>query len=365
MALDGVSFEVERGDILGFLGPNGAGKSTTMKIVCGFIPATSGTAIVEGFDVRTHSIDARRQIGYLPENTPLYTDMRVREYLEFRARMKGVERREVATRVDYVLERTRIADRKRQLIGTLSKGYRQRVGIADALVSDPPLLVLDEPTIGLDPGQVREVRQLVKELGAQHTIVLSTHILSEVEIVCTKVVIIANGRSRAQNTVKGLVESERQNAIRVSIRAKDGTLDEVEKALLSVPGVKAAHELSRDDTHPTDVVGFRLEIEGARGDEAATRAAAERIAARVLEKGWALRELAVEQTTLEEIFMSLTRDDPGASPQEASPAPASAPAAGGNGQAPVLSTTEPPSPAPASPAPGETAGGGAQVEVRS
>jgi len=339
VALDGVSFEVERGDILGFLGPNGAGKSTTMKIVCGFIPATSGTAIVEGFDVRTHSLEARQQIGYLPENTPLYHDMRVGEYLEFRARLKGVGRRQVASRVDYVLGRTRLEDRRRQLIGTLSKGYRQRVGIADALVGDPPLLILDEPTIGLDPNQVVEVRDLIKELGQQHTLVLSTHILSEVEIVCSKVVIIAEGRTRAQGTVRGLVEAEQKNALLAKVRAKDATLDEVERALASVPGVKAAHELERDDTNPSDVVGFRLELERTEDGEAA---AAERIASRVVEKGWALRELAPERTTLEDIFRRLTSESVS---REQAPEPeplvaaAAAPGASGNGQAPP---SEPP-----------------------
>ena len=160
-ALDGVSFEVEKGDILGFLGPNGAGKSTTMKIVTGFIPPTSGTVTVDGFDVRTDSIEVRRRIGYLAEHTPLYGDMRVREYLEYRARLKGVHRRDLSKRVDYALAKLILKDRARQLIATLSKGYKQRVGIADALVGDPKLLILDEPTIGLDPNQILEVRELI------------------------------------------------------------------------------------------------------------------------------------------------------------------------------------------------------------
>jgi ABC-2 type transport system ATP-binding protein len=311
-ALDGVSFEVEKGDILGFLGPNGAGKSTTMKIVTGFIPPSSGTATVDGFDVRTDSIEVRRRIGYLAEHTPLYGDMRVREYLEYRARLKGVHRRDLAKRVDYALAKLILTDRARQLISTLSKGYKQRVGIADALVGDPRLLILDEPTIGLDPNQIREVRELIKELGHQHTIVLSTHILHEVEMVCSRVVIVARGRSVAQDTVSGLVEKHRENAIRVSIRATGATLDEVEKALLSVAGVKNAKEqpaLSAEGREPSaEIVRFRLEVAVEGGDaESAVRSVAERVAARVIEKGWAIRELDPERTTLEDVFVRLTQ----------------------------------------------------------
>jgi ABC-2 type transport system ATP-binding protein len=331
IALDGVSFEVEKGDILGFLGPNGAGKSTTMKIVTGFIPATSGTALVDGLDVRTHSIEVRRRIGYLPENTPLYPEMRVREYLEFRARLKGVGRRDLAKRVDYALDRAKLADRTRQLIGTLSKGYRQRVGLADALVADPKLLVLDEPTIGLDPNQIREVRDLIKELGQQHTIILSTHILPEVEMVCSKVVIIAQGRSRLQGTVEGLVEQFHEPIVRVALRAGGASRGEVEQALLQVQGVKGIRP-TKDKTD--EALSFRLEIDATRTDaEAQQRSAAERIAARVVEKGWTLRELVPEKTTLEDVFVRVTLREE----EPAAPEPALVGAASGNGSVEVKS----------------------------
>ena len=194
LALQDVSFEVAQGEVVGFLGPNGAGKSTTMKTLVGFLPASRGRVSVDGLDVTRYPIETRRRIGYLPEHTPLYGDMRVGEFLAYRAKIKGVARRERSKRLDYVIGATGLQDRKRQQIETLSKGYKQRVGIADALVGDPRLLILDEPTIGLDPNQVREVRSLVEELAQRHTILLSTHILAEVERVCDRAVIIARGK---------------------------------------------------------------------------------------------------------------------------------------------------------------------------
>ena len=214
VALRGVSFDVREGEVVGFLGPNGAGKSTTMRIVTGFVPAGRGTVLIDGLDVMRHPLEARRRIGYLPESTPLYGDMRVREYLEYRARIKGVARRDLAKRVDYVIDRTSLRDRTRQLIETLSKGYRQRVGIADAMVGSPKLLVLDEPTIGLDPNQIREVRGLILELGETHTLLLSTHILPEVEVACDRVIVIARGRTVADDTVAGLLRRHQRPAIR-------------------------------------------------------------------------------------------------------------------------------------------------------
>jgi ABC-2 type transport system ATP-binding protein len=326
IALDGVSFEVEKGDILGFLGQNGAGKSTTMKIVTGFIPPSSGTAVVDGFDIAKSSLEARQRIGYLPEQTPLYGEMRVREYLEYRARLKGVARRDLAKRVDYALEKLKLVDRTRQLIQTLSKGYKQRVGIADAIVADPKLLILDEPTIGLDPNQIREVRSLIKELGQQHTIVFSTHTLPEVEMVCSRVVIIDRGRSVAQGTVRGLVEQYQGNSLRVSIRAKEATLDEVEKALASVTGIKSVKEQGAEpgsSSAPNEIVRYRLEVDAESDKEAAVRSAAERVAARVIEKGWAIRELEPEKTTLENVFVRLTMHE---GPDTPATAPAAAPA---------------------------------------
>src|SRR5712691_2844565 len=194
MAVDRISFQVDRGEIVGFLGPNGAGKTTTMRILTTFLPATSGIAQVAGFDVMMQSMDVRKNIGYLPESVPLYPEMRVEEYLRYRAQLKGVDRSVRQSRIESSLERCRIREVRRRLLGTLSKGYRQRVGLADAMIHDPPILILDEPTAGLDPQQIRETLALLKELGEGHTILLSTHILSEVETICERVIIIASGR---------------------------------------------------------------------------------------------------------------------------------------------------------------------------
>ncbi len=193
-AVRDVSFQVEKGQVVGFLGPNGAGKSTTMRILAGFLTASSGKATIDGKDVFWDPIAARRSIGYMPESCPLYTDMRVDEYLRFRGGLKGLSRRECKTRLGFVLERCWLKDVSRQIIGTLSKGYRQRVGLADALLADPPVLILDEPTAGLDPAQIRETRKLMRELGEVHTMLLSTHILSEVEATCDSVIVIYQGQ---------------------------------------------------------------------------------------------------------------------------------------------------------------------------
>jgi ABC-2 type transport system ATP-binding protein len=193
-AVRDVSFQVDKGQVVGFLGPNGAGKSTTMRILAGFLTATSGRATIDGRDVFWDPIGARRRIGYMPENCPVYPDMRVDEYLWFRGGLKGLGRRDRYNRRDYVVERCWLSDVRRQLIGTLSKGYRQRVGLADALLADPPVLILDEPTAGLDPAQIRETRKLMRELGKQHTMLLSTHILSEVEAACDSVIVVYQGK---------------------------------------------------------------------------------------------------------------------------------------------------------------------------
>ncbi len=193
-AVRDVSFSVEKGQVVGFLGPNGAGKSTTMRILAGFLTASSGKATIGGKDVFWDPIEARRRIGYMPESCPLYGDMRVDEYLRFRGGLKGLSRTECKKRIGYVLERCWLKDESRQIIGTLSKGYRQRVGLADALLADPPVLILDEPTAGLDPSQIRETRKLMRELGQMHTMLLSTHILSEVEATCDSVIVIYQGQ---------------------------------------------------------------------------------------------------------------------------------------------------------------------------
>jgi ABC-2 type transport system ATP-binding protein len=203
-AVRNLSFDVPRGQVVGFLGPNGAGKTTTLRILAGFLNATSGRAIIDGYDVFWQPVEVRRRIGYVPENCPLYPEMRVTEYLRFRAGIKGLHGRDASKRVAYVLGRCWLEDVRRQLIGTLSKGYRQRVGLADSLLADPPVLILDEPTSGLDPSQIRETRKLIKELGEEHTLLFSTHILSEVEMTCERVLIINRGQLAADGAVPEL-----------------------------------------------------------------------------------------------------------------------------------------------------------------
>ncbi len=203
-AIRDVSFDVPRGKVVGFLGPNGAGKTTTMRILAGYLTATSGTATIDGKDVFWDPLEVRRKIGYMPENCPLYGEMRAAEYLRFRAGVKGLHGKEAKKRVDYVVGRCWLADVRRQLVGTLSKGYRQRVGLADTLLTDPPVLILDEPTAGLDPVQIRATRKLIKELGREHTLLLSTHILSEVEMTCEGIIIVDRGRVAAAGEVAEL-----------------------------------------------------------------------------------------------------------------------------------------------------------------
>jgi ABC-2 type transport system ATP-binding protein len=227
-AVQNVSFEVAKGQIVGFLGPNGAGKTTTMRILAGYLTATSGQASIAGFDVFWQPLEVRRRIGYIPENCPLYPEMRVAEYLHFRAGIKGLHGRERRKRRQYVLERCWLGDVHRQLIGTLSKGYRQRVGLADALLADPPVLILDEPTAGLDPTQIRETRKLVRELGKEHTLLLSTHILPEVEMTCERFIIINRGKLVASGSLADL-QARRQTLEDVFVKAV-GAEEAAEKA---------------------------------------------------------------------------------------------------------------------------------------
>jgi ABC-2 type transport system ATP-binding protein len=212
-AVRDVSFEVPRGRVVGFLGPNGAGKSTTMRILAGFLTATGGQARIAGHDVFADPIAVRRNIGYMPESCPLYPELRVNEYLKFRAGLKGLGWSARRKRIDYVIERCWLTDVRRQLIGTLSKGYRQRVGLADALLADPPVLILDEPTAGLDPAQIRETRKLIRELGTQHTMLLSTHILSEVEMTCDSVVVIYQGRVIEDGTLADVRQKHKNQSL--------------------------------------------------------------------------------------------------------------------------------------------------------
>ena len=292
-AIRDVSFRVEPGEIVGFLGPNGAGKSTTMRILSCFMPATGGSARVAGYDVLTQSMEVRRRIGDLPESVPLYTDLRVAPYLDFVAEVKGVARGERRRRVADVMDRCLIADVQNRLIGKLSKGYRQRVGLAQALVSDPEVLILDEPTIGLDPRQITEIRSLIKALAGRHTVILSTHILPEVSMVCGGgVVIINQGAIVAQGSVDTLVEQFFPTA-RVEVEVV-GPPPVVRDMMRAIPGVVSVH-----DEAVTDGAG-RYVVESARGRD--IRGEISRLAA---QQHWSLLELKRVGTTLEEVFIRI------------------------------------------------------------
>ncbi len=298
-AVDDISFEVARGEVVGFLGPNGAGKTTTMRVLAGYLPATGGEVRVAGRDVRTESLEVRRRIGYLPENCPLYPDMRVDEYLRFRAALKGVPARRVRLRVGEVKELCGLEGEGRRLIGHLSKGYRQRVGMADALVHEPELLILDEPTIGLDPNQIRQVRELVGRLADRHTILLSTHILPEVEMTCRRVLIIDHGRMLASDTTDELRRRLRGQArITLEVDAPPGDLF---AALGAVPGVRAVEEGPVEGRWRTARLGCTGEVDPR-----------EEIHRLVVARGWALREMHRQRNSLEEIFVALTRGEGGA-----------------------------------------------------
>ena len=295
-ALNGVSFEVQRGEIVGFLGPNGAGKSTTMRILTGFIPASSGRVEVAGLDVFEHSLEVRERVGYMPENNPLYGDMRVNEYLKFRAKLKRLPRGERQERIPEVMEMCGIKDVSRRIISHLSKGYRQRVGLADALLAEPDLLILDEPTIGLDPVQIRQVRQLIKDLGKQHTILLSTHILPEVEMTCDRVIIIHHGRILASDTPDNLMKMLHAGGlIQVEVR---GPGSEVQAKLRAIEGVEAVNAKLIEDGY------VRVSVTPRAGADPR-----ERIYQTVAGNGWTLRELVRTKTTLEDIFVQITREE--------------------------------------------------------
>lgn len=287
-ALKNLSFHVKRGEVLGFLGPNGAGKTTTMRILTGYMPASSGTARVAGFDTFSQSLKARERVGYLPENTPLYLEMSVRDYLSFCARLHHVK--DVANAVEYAMEMVSITDREDQLIGKLSKGYRQRVGIAQAIVHEPDVLVLDEPTIGLDPKQIIEVRELIKELGKEHTIILSTHILPEVSQVCSRVLIINQGEIVAEDTPEGLTTRMR-GAERVHLQVAK-TSPEIPEALKKIPNVLHVSPGNSDTTFTVET-----ELNTDRRPD---------IAELAVQRGWGLLELRPVRMSLEEVFLKLT-----------------------------------------------------------
>jgi ABC-2 type transport system ATP-binding protein len=294
-AIEDLTFEVGKGEIMGFLGPNGAGKSTTMRILSSFMPATSGRATVAGYDVFEQSLQARAHLGYMPENVPLYTEMRVTEYLNYRASLKGVPHRRLAERVGDVKELCGLKDVEKKLIGSLSRGYRQRVGLADALVHEPDLLILDEPTAGLDPNQIRQVRDLIKNLGKQHTILLSTHILPEVEMTCSRVIIINKGRIEACDTPENLL-GEIRTAGGVVLEAKVGNDDAVEQ-LKKISGVRDVTVTTDDDWQT-----FALRVEsGLDVREEVFRLARDR--------SWSVRELSQRKATLEDVFVEITHAD--------------------------------------------------------
>lgn len=294
-AIQDLTFEVGKGEIMGFLGPNGAGKSTTMRILSSFMPPTSGRASIAGFDIFEQSLKARAHLGYMPENVPLYNDMRVTEYLNYRAALKSVPHRRMAERVGDVKELCGLKEVEKKLIGALSKGYRQRVGLADALVHEPDLLILDEPTSGLDPNQIRQVRDLIRNLGQQHTILLSTHILPEVEMTCSRVIIINKGRIEACDTPENLLSQIRTSG-GVLLEAKVGA-DDGASELKKITGVRDV-TTSGDGDWKT----FSLRVEsGADVREEIFRLATAR--------HWMLRELSQRKATLEDVFVEITHPD--------------------------------------------------------
>ena len=292
VAVDDLSFEMHEGEVVGFLGPNGAGKSTTLRILTCFLPATRGSVKIAGKDVLTDSLEVRRRLGYLPESVPVYPDMRVEEYLRFRAYLKGVARRDLKRRVDAALDRCGCLDMRRRMIGKLSKGYRQRVGIADAIVSDPPILILDEPTSGLDPNQRVEVRRLIAALGADKTVLLSSHILAEVEAVARRVVILRRGKIVADGEPAALVRSHGGGRVRAEAR---GDRERIERALAALPGATRVSVEPAADGFPLYSIEFSGPVDR-RTD----------VGRAIIAAGGELRELTTPATTLEEIFMRLT-----------------------------------------------------------
>src|SRR5580693_9110063 len=298
VAVDNISFEVEKGQIVGFLGPNGAGKTTTMRVLTCFLPPTSGTATVSGFDVLENPHEVKKRIGYLPETPPLYPEMEVSEYLTFVGRLKGISSADIARRVAEVTERCAIGDVRMKLIGKLSKGYRQRVGLAQAIIHNPDVLVLDEPTAGLDPKQIIETRELIKQLGGEHTIILSTHILSEVEHSCERVVIINKGKLVAVDSVQNLTNRLRgAEAVALEVESADGTLTsgDVQQRLEQVSGVSRV--LAREGRDGR----LAFEVESLPG-----RYIRADLARAVVSAGWNLNEMRAVGLSLEDIFLQLT-----------------------------------------------------------
>jgi gliding motility-associated transport system ATP-binding protein len=301
IAVDGISFDVDKGQIVGFLGPNGAGKTTTMRMLTCFLPPSSGTAAVAGFDVLEQPLEVKKRIGYLPETPPIYPEMSTSEYLRFVGKLKGLSGAELDKRIDYVCGRCAIADIKPKLLGKLSKGYRQRVGLAQAIIHNPDVLILDEPTAGLDPKQINETRDLIKDLAGEHTIILSTHILPEVEQTCQQVIIINKGKLVATDSVRNLQARARgAESVVVEVAGRSGSLDPliVQRKLEQVAGITRVVAKEQVDSRAT----FELETSKGRfvrGD----------VARAVVESGWDLNELRPAAMSLEEVFLQLTGAD--------------------------------------------------------
>jgi ABC-2 type transport system ATP-binding protein len=305
-AVDDVTFRVDKGEILGFLGPNGAGKTTTMRILTGYMPATAGKAVISGFDIFDQPLEAKRRIGYLPETPPLYPDMTVREYLDFVARIKGVPSSERKARVDAVMQRTWVADMAARHCGKLSKGYRQRVGLAQAIIHNPEVLILDEPTAGLDPKQIIETRDLIRSLAGDHTIILSTHILPEVAQTCQRVVIIAKGRVVAVDSPDNL--TARLRGTETMFIQVDAPGADVAGALGAIGGVTRVNPADmRQDSSA-------FEVESEKGRDIRRDLARE-----IVNRGWGLLELRPMRLSLEEVFLQVTTEE--AAPPAGEPAP--------------------------------------------
>ncbi|MEJ7604763.1 MAG: ATP-binding cassette domain-containing protein [Bryobacteraceae bacterium] len=301
VAVDNISFAVEKGQIVGFLGPNGAGKTTTMRVLTCFLPPSAGTANVAGFDVLAQPMEVKRRIGYLPETPPLYPEMEVGEYLDFAGRLKGLSGADLKRRIDDVSERCSVADVRTKLIAKLSKGYRQRVGLAQAILHNPEVLILDEPTSGLDPKQIHDTRSLIRSLAGDHTIILSTHILPEVEQICERVLIINKGRIVATDTVSNLTNRLRgAESIGIEVESRTGNLDSavVQQRLEQVSGVSRVLPREQRDGR------LSFEIESLQG-----RSVRGDVARSIVEAGWNLNELRSMAVSLEEVFLELTNTE--------------------------------------------------------
>ncbi len=299
LAVDNISFRVEKGEIVGFLGPNAAGKTTTMRIITSYMPATDGKVSVAGYDVFDDAMEVKKRIGYLPEVPPLYPEMRVNDYLRFVAALKGVTKSQISQQVDRAVELTSLGEMQTRLIKKLSKGFRQRVGLAQALINEPDVLILDEPTVGLDPKQIIEVRELIKSLAAEHTIILSTHILPEVSMTCERVVIINRGRIVAEDSVENLLSSV--DSGESLILQVDGPFDAVQEKVKTLDGVKA---VNLDSGSPANSAATAIRVECEPG-----KSVRREVAKTIVTNDWGLLELRPISRTLEDVFLELTTEE--------------------------------------------------------